>query len=419
MNVFEISKQVLMKLVVDDVPFASVLRHTFKSINAEPQVRSNVTALVGCELRHHYIFDNLINRFIGEDIEFEKTVYLRFYLSNHLFLRRFKDAELLELAKKDLPAEDVDKLINFVDSTNEIIPAELDKSSPEFLSLRYNTPTWIIRMWQKQFGKGLVFKVLKVNYRQSVASIRVNEKEVNIDEFLSKHPDFSKAPVDNMIVYQGRGEAKNLEEFKDRRVFFMKMATKVILDKLELDPIKRVAIYTEVPNNIYLDLTTRFGKDYPLDLVINHANTLHETRKVAKEMGLSHLYIYDSNYQGLITCISKKVNVFLCLPKSSILDLLRSTPDYFLRIKQEQLDEIIVGQLNSLEECSKFVEDDGELVYMIPTLSRKESNSLIANFLVKHPEFSLIEEHQFFPFESFDSCMYYARLKKMGEKKDD
>lgn len=419
MNVFEISKQVLMKLVVDDVPFASVLRHTFKSINAEPLVRSNVTALVGCELRHHYIFDNLINRFVGEGIEFEKTVYLRFYLSNHLFLRRFKDAELLELAKKDLPAEDVDKLINFVDSTNEIIPAELDKSSPEFLSLRYNTPTWIIRMWQKQFGKGLVFKVLKVNYRQSVASIRVNEKEVNIDEFLSKHPDFSKAPVDNMIVYQGRGEAKNLEEFKDRRVFFMKMATKVILDKLELDPIKRVAIYTEVPNNIYLDLATRFGKDYPVDLVINHANTLHETRKVAKEMGLSHLYIYDSNYQGLITCISKKVNVFLCLPKSSILDLLRSTPDYFLRIKQEQLDEIIVEQLNSLEECSKFVEDDGELVYMIPTLSRKESNSLIANFLVKHPEFSLIEEHQFFPFESFDSCMYYARLKKMGEKKDD
>ena len=135
-------------------------------------------------------------------------------------------------------------------------------------------------------------------------------------------------------------------------------------------------------------------------------------------MGLTHLYIYESNYQGLITCISKKANVFICLPKSSIFDLLRSTPDYFLRIKQEQLDQLIVDQLNCLEECSKFVEDDGELVYMIPTLSRKESNSLIANFLVKHQEFSLIEEHQFFPFESFDSCMYYARLKKMGENND-
>ena len=107
------------------------------------------------------------------------------------------------------------------------------------------------------------------------------------------------------------------------------------------------------------------------------------------------------------------------MPKSSTLDLLRSTPDYFLRIKQEQLDQIIQDEYNCLDECSKFVEDDGELVYMIPTLSRKESNSLIANFLVNHPDFSLITEHQFFPFESYDSCMYYARLKKMGENKND
>ena len=418
MNEFELSKQILLNLVINEVPFATALRQMFKKIDADPATRSNVTALVGCELRHHLIFENLINRFLGEGLEFEKTVYLRFYLSNHLFLRRFNDKDILALAKADLPQKEVDDLINFVDSTNEIIPEELDKSSPEFLSLRYNTPAWVIRMWQKQFGKGLVFKVLKVNYRQSVASIRVNENEVNIDEFLSKHPDFSKAPVDNMIVYQGRGSAKTLEEFKDNRVFFMKMATKVILDKLELDPIKKVAIYTEVPNNIFLDIITRFGKEAPLDLVINHTPTLYETRKTAKEMGLTHLYIYESNYQGLITCISKKANVFICLPKSSIFDLLRSTPDYFLRIKQEQLDQLIVDQLNCLEECSKFVEDDGELVYMIPTLSRKESNSLIANFLVKHQEFSLIEEHQFFPFESFDSCMYYARLKKMGENND-
>ena len=218
-----------------------------------------------------------------------------------------------------------------------------------------------------------------------------------------------------MVVYQGRGNAKNLEEFKENKIFFMKMATKFILDSLELDPIKRVAIYSETPNNIYLELLTRFGKDYPLDVVINHTQSLYETRNVAKAMGYTHLYIYEANYENLLTCISKKVNVFICLPRSSTLDLLRSTPDYFLRVKQEQLDTIIQEEFKCLEECSKYVEVDGELVYMIPTLSRKEAGNLIANFIVKHPNYSLIEEHQFFPFESYDSCMYYARLKKMGE----
>ena len=415
-NQFETAKTILIRLVMEEVPFALALRQTFKKIEAEPIERNNITALVGCELRHHYIFDNLISRFLDEKIEFEKTVYLRFFLANHLFLKRFNDNELLALAKADIEGEEVNKLINFVDSTNEIIPEELDKSSPEFLSLRYNTPAWVIRMWQKQYGKGVIFKVLKVNYRQSVASIRVNEKEVNFDEFLSKHPDFSAAPIPNMVVYQGRGNGKGLEEFKDNRIFFMKMATKYVLDQLDLDPIKSVAIYSETLNNIYLELVTRFGKDYPIDFIINHPSQVFEVRNVQKEMGLSKLYVYESNYSGLITCLSKKVNTFICLPKSSTFDLLRSTPDYFLRIKQDQLDQIILEEYNCLDECSKYVEDDGELVYMIPTLSRKESNAMVANFLVNHPNFSLIEEHQFFPFESYDSCMYYARLKKMGEK---
>lgn len=419
MNIFETSKAVLMRLVVDDIPFALVLRQTFKKTDADPQTKSNVTALVGCELRHHFIFDNLINRFIGENVEFEKTIYLRFYLSNHLFLRRFADSEILELAKKDMDSKEVDELISFVDSTNEIIPEELDKSSPEFLSLRYNTPAWVIRMWQKQYGKGVVFKVLKVNYRRTVASIRVNEKEIDIDSFISKHPDISRAPIDNMVIYSERGNAKSLEEFKNNKIFFMKMATKDVIDSLNLDPIQRVAIYSETPNNIYLELMTKFGNNYPLDLVINHTASLYETRRVAKENGYQRLYIYESAYSGLVTCLSKKVNTFICLPKSSMLDLLRSTPDYFLRIKQEQLDQIISDEFSCLEECAKYIEDDGELVYMIPTLSRKESGSLIANFLVKHPEFSLIKEHQYFPFESFDSCMYYARLKKMGDTNND
>lgn len=417
MNQFEIAKSILTRLVLEEVPFALALRQTFKKGEYDPTEKNNITALVGCELRHHYIFDNLISRFLGENIEFVKTIYLRFYLANHLFLRRFQDKELYALAKADLDNPEVDNLINFVNSTNEIIPEELDKSSPEFLSLRYNTPAWVIRMWQKQYGKGVVFKVLKVNYRPSIASIRINEKEVDVNDFLSKHPDFSASPIPNMAVYQGRGNAKNLDEYKELKVFFMKMATKYILDRLELTPIKSTAIYSETPNNIYLEIATQLGKDYPLDLVINHAPSLFEARNIQKEMGLSRLYIYDSSYSSLITCLSKKVNTFICLPRSSTLDLLRSTPDYFLRVKQEQLDQIILEEYNCLEECSKYVEDDGELVYMIPTLSRKESNSLIANFLVNHPNYSLIEEHQFFPFESYDSCMYYARLRKMGENK--
>lgn len=412
MNIFETSKTVLLKLVNEDVPFTIALKNTFKKNNSDAVEKSNVAALVGCELRHHYIFDNLINRFF-EGVEFEKTIYLRFTLANGLFLKRFPEKELVALAEQDLDKEKIYALYSFVKSTNEIIPNELDKSSPEFLSLRYNTPAWIIRMWQKQYGKGIVFKTLKVNYRQSVPSIRVNDKKIDIDEFLAKHPDFSKAPVDNMIIYQGRGSPKKLPEFDNGSLYFMKMATKVILDSLDLDVLKGIAIYTEVPNNIYMDLLTRFGEEAKADLVINNTNCYYETKRNLEKLGKHRMFIYEAEYTSLLTCLSKKVHTMICMPKSSTFDLFRSTPDYFLRIKQDGLDELIANESACLAECSKYVEDGGELVYMVPTLSRKESNSVIAKFLVENKDFELIEERQFFPFEVYDSCLYSARLKKV------
>lgn len=412
MNIFETSKTVLLKLVNEDVPFTIALKNTFKKNNSDAVEKSNVAALVGCELRHHYIFDNLINRFF-EGVEFEKTVYLRFALANGLFLKRFSEKELIALAEQDLDKEQIYALYNFVKSTNEIIPNDFDKSSPEFLSLRYNTPAWVIRMWQKQYGKGVVFKTLKVNYRQSVPSIRVNEKKIDIDEFLAKHPDFSKAPVDNMIIYQGRNSPKKMPQFEDGSLYFMKMATKVILDSLDLDVLKGIAIYTEVPNNIYLDLLTRFNEEAKADLVINNTNCYYETKRNLEKIGKHRMFIYEAEYTSLLTCLSKKVHTMICMPKSSTFDLLRSTPDYFLRIKQEGLDELIANESACLAECSKYVEDGGELVYMVPTLSRKESNNVIAKFLVDNKDFELIEERQFFPFEVYDSCLYSARLKKV------
>ena len=412
MNIFETSKTVLLKLVNEDVPFTIALKNTFKKNNFDAVEKSNVAALVGCELRHHYIFDNLINRFF-EGVEFEKTVYLRFTLANGLFLKRFPEKELVALAEQDLDKEQIYALYKFVKSTNEIIPNELDKSSPEYLSYRYNTPAWIIRMWQKQYGKGVVFKTLKVNYRQSVPSIRVNEKKIDIDEFLAKHPDFSKAPVDNMIIYQGRGSPKKLPEFDNGSLYFMKMATKVILDSLDLDVLKGIAIYTEVPNNIYLDLLTRFDEEAKADLVINNTSCYYETKRNLEKLGKHRMFIYEAEYTSLLTCLSKKVHTMICMPKSSTFDLFRSTPDYFLRIKQEGLDELIANESACLAECSKYVEDGGELVYMVPTLSRKESNNIIAKFLVENKDFELIEERQFFPFEVYDSCLYSARLKKV------
>ena len=418
MTELEISKLALTKIVVDNIPFTLTMKNVFRENKIVDNVfKSNVSALLGCELRHHYLLDNLIERFF-DDVEFEKTIYLRFLISNQLFLHRFPKDVIYNKAISDLPKEKVDELLSFVTSTNEIIPGEFDKSSPEFLSLRFNTPAWVIRMWQKQYGKGVVFKILKSNYRQSIPAVRVNERLITADEVLAKYPEFSKSLVENILLYQGRGTPKNFEEFKNNKIFFMKMATKIIMDRLEIEPIKGIALFSDVPNNIYLDLVVRFGDDVAADLIIHHTQSYFETKKTIEKCGYKNLSTYNAEASSILTCVSKKVDCMICLPKSTTFDLLRSTPDYFLRINQDELDGIIESEYKTLEEAASVVEIDGKLVYMIPTISKKESSILIGNFLFHHKEFDIVEEKQFFPFDEFDSCMYYAILKKIGEPSD-
>ena len=412
MKQFELSKLVLSKIIINDVPFSSALKTVFKKENvADGTIRGNVTALVGCELRHHYLLDNLMERYF-EETEFEHTVYIRFWVANHLFLRRFADKELYSLAVKDLPKAQVDELVKFVSSGVDIIPDTMDKASPEFLALRFNTPAWIIKMWQKQYGKGLIFKVLKTNYKHSIPSLRVNTNWMSTEEFLRSHADFVPSAASDIVFYNGKGSPKQLKEFQENEIFFMKAATKYVIDKLDIEPMRGAVIYSEMPNNIHLDLMVRCGDKLHLEIITNHYGYYLDAKKAVESSKLEKAAVYEADYSSLITCLAEPVNTVFCLPKNTCLDLLRSTPDYFLRIKQDQLDGYIANELATLAECGRFVETGGKLVYMVPTICKKESSGLIGTFLFENPEFELVEEQQFFPFDSYDSCLYYAILSK-------
>lgn len=423
MTELEVTKSILEKIVLEEIPFATALRNGLKKNNVPNSSKGNISALLGCELRHHLLFDNLVDRYFDKP-DFSDTVYLRFYLSNRLFLHRYKNDEIYPLVIKSLPQDKVDLLIEFISKTNEIIPANLDKSSPEFLALRFNTPAWVVRMWQKQYGKGLTFKILKANYHRSVRSVRINNQLTTKEEVLNRHPDLVASPIEDILIFNGNDSTgggktiKTFEEFKQNKIFYMKMATKYVLDKLELEPLKRIAIFSDVPNNIYLDLVARFGKNVAADIVISHTQSFFESQKVAEVYGYNNIAIYNAESSSLITCISHKVGTMICMPTNTFFDFLRSVPDYFLRIKQENLDGILKKEADALEECSKLVELDGDLVYMVPTICKKESSTLIANFLFDHRDFELVEEKQLFPFESLDSCLYYAIMKKKGSTDD-
>ncbi|MEE0775188.1 MAG: 16S rRNA (cytosine(967)-C(5))-methyltransferase RsmB, partial [Merdibacter sp.] len=73
------------------------------------------------------------------------------------------------------------------------------------------------------------------------------------------------------------------------------------------------------------------------------------------------------------------------------------------------MDTLIPLQQQILQAASARVRPGGRLVYSTCTLNRKENEKQVSRFLSEHPEFSLVREKTFFPFE-FDSDGFYVAL---------
>lgn len=409
MHQFNIAIEVLDSILDKQIPFNLATKNVLDKYSVPLDERNNVTGLVGCELRHHLLFETLIN----EELELEEGISrsaILLLLANHHFYNKYDEQELLAISSKETNLE-VKVLQQFLDNhqdKNELIPAKYQKGSFEYLSLRYNTPVWLVKMLNKHYGRGLAFKVLQINTRPVVQSYKINGIEQGK---VLLNPNFTAAPVDDMVLYVGKGSAKGTDFYKNKEIIPEKMAFKTILDSINVKPMSSIAYFSGYSNTMYIDLALRVPECH-IDVISPDITLATEVRRHISIYGLKNVTPFEEKAANLLACISNKVDYFFMLARNSNFELLRTNADYFLRFSRDELDGIMNEQRYSLEEAASLINDGGELIYMIPTLNKKESKQIINEFLLIHRDFSLIEERQHFPFEELNSTLYVARMVK-------
>ena len=131
-----------------------------------------------------------------------------------------------------------------------------------------------------------------------------------------------------------------------------------------------------------------------------------------KATGFKNINFFGAEPDSMEAAISRPQDLVIAAPNSSNFDLIRDYPDYLLHFKKEEMDALFAQEKAVLEGCSKFVAEKGILIYCVYTISKKEGNKTINDFLVNHPEFHLIKEVQNMPFEEKATALYYAVLGK-------
>lgn len=401
MKRFTLAHSVLLNILNDEkYTFSIALANAFKNEKNKTINRHDISALVGASLRHYYVFKERLIEHYGE-LDNNRLAYGLIAMANAYFVRMLDSRKVNDEFARLGELENLNDFISSL-SVDKLIPEKYTQGTIEFLSYRFNTPMWLIGMWKKHYGESLTYRLLKTNSKTP-------NRYYTAKEEYDFSTNFEPTKVEGVYRLVSKGPAPQKDELLPSIP-----ALNYALNLIDLDPIRGMAIYSEVPSFLIHQLSNKVNKFSHIDFIGGKPIAYLEANRILKAIGLNNIATYEANVTGLITVISQPVHTFFVLPDNSRYSLLRERPDFFLRIKQEDLDGFIAHEYECLEESAKFVEEDGQLIYFIETISNKEGHGVIDRFLKEHKEFTAVDEKQFFPCNSMESAFYFAILRKKG-----
>ena len=412
MKLFEEAHSCLVDILYKKTPFKLAVENICTKRTIFREDRKNLTNIIGCSLRHFYVFDNLVSQ-LGKEFNDAQKAALYLFLSNNLFVPVLGSEDVdAGLNKYQIKDADVEKLKELSSDKTKLIPENVSNESIDYLHYRFNIPTWVLKMWMKHF-KGYTYKIVKSINKPANHYAIVNNNLMKPEE-LKEHTELKPTQFDGLYLYDGNVAPKRHSLFKEGKLVTISPALYYLLTKLDLDVIRKIGFYSETFNELHLQLMAMLSVNYHMDIIAGTAEAYFQTKKDIEQYKLNGVNLYDTGHSSIITCMSDKVHNFFVAPKNTDFAEFRKTPDYFNRVDQNLLDGYIANQKGALLSASDFVEDGGNLIYLVPTMNKKETVQIIDDFLKEKSGFTLVEQKQFLPFDKYDSTLFIAILRKEG-----
>jgi 16S rRNA C967 or C1407 C5-methylase (RsmB/RsmF family) len=413
MQEFDLAEKVLEDVVENDTYFNEALRKIFQAnVNLRP-MRGMVAGIVGCELRHHILFEYLLQDLTDYTPAEKRTLSLA--LANLYFYKHIKKEDIIAILQEKLSEEKFNaasELIAKADQEGPFIPESIAKHSNKYLSLRFNTPEWVLKIFE-HYGYGSTYKILKKNNRPFSSTVRVRTSAIPAEEVIAKFPDFKESHVEGILTYAGKESLRKNPLMKDGTLFKEKPVTKEIVDKYHIEEPNESFVWNgNADSSLLKEVIENYGASIGINLGVPNLDQYADVSRLIKQKQLKNVNFFGSSLDSLLVSISRPQDLVICAPASSNFDLIREQPDYLLHFNKGGMDELFAQEKEALLETSKFVAEGGTFIYMIYTISKKEGHQTIFDFMANHPEFQFVEERQYFPYEEGETALYYAVLHK-------
>ncbi len=390
--------------------------NSYSNIAVDNALKANVgdkafiSALVYGVVERKLTLDYFINKYVKSPPKPKIMTILRLGAYQLLFMDKVPSSAAINESVKltvQIKQDYYSKLVNAV-----LHKIDDDRELPDDLSIKYSVPEHLINMWIKQYGRENIEQFLPaLNKRAPIFaipnSLYVDSEELCY-ELLSEGVDcevFKGAVLINSGIDLSKSRAfqNGLFYIEDLSSYECAMALgankgDTVLDVCSAPGGKSFTIAQSMENN---------GIILSFDIHKNRVNLISEG---AKRLGLTAISA-DLNDAMIYNENILMADRILCDVPCSGFGIIRRKPE----IRYKNLDSIkslpdIQGQI--LEVSSKYLKNDGTIVYSTCTLNKKENEKVVEKFLNNNSNFKLDYQKTIFPTEDGGDGFYYAVIRK-------
>ena len=280
------------------------------------------------------------------------------------------------------------------------------KNEPKWIDLIIDNnieiayPKWLIKKWQKQFGKVKTKKLCSSFLNKSSMYIRVDESQLEINDAINylnqasieiKTNDY----LNNFLeVLKGQDKIIDNNLFKTGIISIQDPASGAVIDLVNPQKGDIILDVCAAPGTKSLLMSQKVGSDGKI-----YASDISRNRV---KKGKDDIGRHNNNNITWSVLDATKDKFPLC--KKILIDapctgtgVIGRRPDIKWRVKNKDIKSMARLQKSILNHMSKFLMPGGRLVYSTCSLEPEENMNVVNNFLIKHQDFTMLPSNALLP----------------------
>ena len=272
-----------------------------------------------------------------------------------------------------------------------------DGDPVEYISVVHSHPAWMVSMWLSEIGLEDTLALAQAGNEIPPLTFRVNrlktDRESVIAACAAEGHEAKPTPSapDGAIYLAHPGPVREMALFRRGEVLVQDEASQLIahlVDPKRGDTILDLCAGAGVKTTHMAALMENAGRIVAVDIKKSKLQELHECARILGA-GIIETRVHDATADLGADLHGVFDRILVDVPCSG-LGTLRRNPEIRWRLAPGDIDALAVLQKTILTRASRYLKRGGSMVYSTCTISARENEEVVREFIARHQSFRLV-----------------------------